>query len=71
MPKAQLSFNLPEETQEHMAALKAQDIILAVDDFRNWLRGNIKYTNKTHVEFEEVREKLFEFINNHNVGEFF
>lgn len=41
--KATLTFDLPEDRNEHIAALKGVDSILALDDLDNVLRDFTKY----------------------------
>lgn len=67
--KVTMSFTLPEEREEFNLALKGVNYNLVIEDFENWLRSKIKYTDETTVTLEEVREKLNEFKNDNGVLE--
>ena len=43
MPKATLTFSLPEEREDYELCVNAGKIVCAVSDFKNWLRGCVKY----------------------------
>jgi len=66
MPKATLSFNLPEEREEFTIASRALDTESAIEEYQNWLRSKLKYEELTDEQdkcFEEAREKWFQILN--------
>jgi len=61
MPIATLTFNLPEENDEHREALQAGKVLGAIQEFDNFLRAKIKYEDLSENDYkiyESVREKL-------------
>lgn len=66
MPKATLTFQLPEETQDFQDACKAQHYVGVIDELDNFLRSKLKYTELTDEQdmvYSEVREKLWALRN--------
>lgn len=65
--KATLSFNLPEEQQEHILALNGSKLASEIQEFDYYLRGEIKYNvtlSAEHLElYEKIREKLHEMVD--------
>jgi hypothetical protein len=62
MPKAYLSFNLPEENEEFYYAQKGIVYSIAISDLDNWLRDLSKYKNRTKISIQEVRDKINELL---------
>jgi len=60
MSKATLTFDLPEESCEHLAAIHGHEYQSALWEVDRWLRGLEKYDDKLFVPIEEVRAKLRE-----------
>lgn len=70
MPKAILEFNLPEENEEFKTATQAMDYNLVLWDLDQYLRGKLKYSQLTVEQgqiYEELRDKLHEFLNERNI----
>lgn len=73
MPKATLTFNLPEERDEFNTANKAVDMSIVLSEFDNYLRGILKYgserykTKKELLVVEELRTKLNELRTEYEV----
>ena len=68
--KATLTFNLPEETDEHQLALNAGKVLGAIQDFDNYLRAKLKYEELSETEsqiYRAVRDKLHEEFQNAGV----
>lgn len=66
MPKATLTYNLPEEEYEFELACKALHLQVVIDEFDNYLRGRLKYetlTDEQDKTLEEVRSKFWELKN--------
>lgn len=59
--KATLEFSLPEETEEHDAAVNGARWASAMWDLDQWLRAEVKYQGKN--EYQPVRDMLHEIIN--------
>lgn len=65
MPKAILTFKLPQEEREHRLALLGPDLSLCLAEFRTWLRNKRKYGEHTeHVQVfvEEAWTELHEIL---------
>ncbi len=60
MPKATLTFNLPDESHEFMDAIYGNSYGSTLRYIDNWLRDLEKYQDKDLVSIEEVRNKLRE-----------
>jgi len=61
-----IEFNLPEEENEFrqaMAATRYLTILIRIDEF---LRSQIKYEERE--ELQEIRDKLWELINEYEVS---
>jgi hypothetical protein len=71
MPRAYISFKLPEEKEDHDTALKAFDYKFALSDLEEWLRSIVKYDNessRTRIKvMQEVRDKLHEIMNERDI----
>ena len=63
--KAILEFNLPEDNQEFELMSKALKMYSTLWDLDVWLRGEIKYNDKEHLEV--VRDKLRELMNDNRI----
>jgi len=64
--KATLEFELPEDEDAHLDALKGSDWKFAMDDLQNYLRSQIKHGENTIEEyrtFERVWDRLWEILN--------
>lgn len=63
--KAILEFNLPEESVEHLLALRGDAYKYALDDMDNYLRARLKYealSDAVAEALQEARVKLNELI---------
>jgi hypothetical protein len=70
MPKATLTFNLPEEQREHELATKAGALHQVLWDLDQDLRSKIKhgdYPEAVRAAYQEVRSKLHELVNEENI----
>lgn len=65
--KAILSFNLddPEDKEKHLRCVKAADLCLTLWDFDQWLRSEIKYNEKEHLQ--EVRDELYSKMEEYGI----
>ena len=59
--KAILEFDLPEEAPEHQIALDGVRYCAALEEFRNWLRGQIKYAELSKEEYTFAEKARTEF----------
>jgi hypothetical protein len=61
-----------DDVTSHKRAIKSLDMILALSDFDNHLRSELKYNdNLSEVEYDlldRTREKLYQIMNEHNVS---
>ena len=70
MPKATLTFDLPEESIEHRTAIHAQDWKTVVYEISLFLRNKLKYGHefKTADEvLEVVRKELWDNCQDYNL----
>jgi len=70
--RAILEFNLPEEQEEFELANKGPSYSIALYDLDMFLRSKIKYPPDTVTDqelaiYEEIRSKLHEIANDHQV----
>lgn len=73
MPKATITFSLPEERDEYRTTMKAAELSIVLSEYDNFLRGILKYGSeryKTSEELqvvEELRLKLNELRTEYEV----
>jgi hypothetical protein len=53
-----------EEEDEAKDLMQSRDRAVALYQFDQWLRGEIKYNGK---DYDEVRETFWQILNNYNV----
>lgn len=62
MPKATLSFKLPEESNEHKLALDGAKYLYVLQDIDRWLRSQVKHNGELSEDkrmmLQEVRDLL-------------
>ncbi len=68
--KATLEFNLPEEREELELHMKAGKVFSAVWEYAHWLRQICKHGDPDKVNAQACRDKLYEFLNEHEVNDF-
>jgi len=61
--KAILEYNLPEDEEMFDLSYKGPELKWAIDEFDEFLRQKIKYTDQKTIDLEEVRAKLWEIVN--------
>jgi len=71
MSTTTIIFNNITEREELTIALKSQDLVSAVAEFRDWMRTEYKYNNVVSIDLETVRQKFYKILDEHNVGELF
>lgn len=70
MASATLSFNLPEERDEHKRACQADDFYCVLNHLEGELRNHLKHNthpNWDDVTVEEVRKILWDLVADYNV----
>lgn len=65
--KATLTFNLPEEQEEHYQALYGHRYKLAIDELDRVLRAKYKYEDQRDISIEEVRKMLRDCLEMYDV----
>lgn len=68
--KAALRFDLPEEEDEHKAALHGQDYKSVLESLDIYLRGQMKHGGLSEAEyaaFDDIRGKLHHFLEEYGV----
>ncbi len=58
MPKASLTYSLPEEKHEHLSAVHGSEYQSALWEIDQWLRNLVKYEDRTVVQIEDVRKRI-------------
>lgn len=59
-----IEFDLPDDHDDLKIAIQARDLYSVLWDFDQWLRHEIKHNDKP---YEEIRERLYDFMNNFEV----
>lgn len=70
MPKATLTFNLPEEQEEFNMASKASSAYIALHEYDQYLRARLKYEElpeAVNAALQEARDKLNSICNEFGV----
>lgn len=70
MPKATLTFSLPDEQEEYKTAMRGIDYYCALEDVRNVLREKVKYAElpADQAKFaEELYEKFWDILKDHEI----
>lgn len=70
--RATLKFNLPEESLEYLMATKADSLVGALREYREWLRDQRKYADLTDEAARHVGlawDTLHEIIQMWGVGD--
>jgi hypothetical protein len=62
MAKVKLVFKLPEEEPDFLNAVNGIRYKMALSDLDNFLRSKIRYEDSPHHSYEEIRNKLHEFL---------
>lgn len=62
-----MSFNLPEDREEHEAALQGGTLRAALEVFDNKLRNMLKYEDKKYIRIENVRKILNETLSEYDL----
>lgn len=68
--KATLTFDLPEETDEHETALNGWKYLACLQDIQEHVRKLVKYkemSSPAHNEVLGIRDKLTEILNSRGV----
>jgi hypothetical protein len=73
MAKAILEFNLPEDDEQFMLAVKGKDMMMVLYEFDQHLRTETKYAPDTmskevYDSLVKVRETLRELMSNNNIS---
>jgi hypothetical protein len=67
MPKATLTFNLPEEQADYNLTLKATAMSLVIWEFTNELRAKAKYSEKGPESWDEVKDLWWARLKEYDV----
>jgi hypothetical protein len=68
MPKATITFNLPEESHEHLMTINAGKYFGVLWDLNEWLRDQSKYQNRETIPVDEVREQLYKLLEESGIN---
>jgi len=60
--KAILEFNLPEDQEEFNNAIKANDYLSAIQEFKKYLRTHYKYETSLINENQQPSEEEFRIV---------
>lgn len=71
MAKGVLEFNLPEESSEHLMAVKALDFYVTLWDIKDHLRSKLKYGDlkeNQYEVYEEIQDLLSSLMSERNIS---
>jgi hypothetical protein len=77
MPKITLEYFLPEDEHEAEIAQKSLSLVIAIQEFDNYLRSINKYGHEDFKDpsaceaAQKIRDKLWEIINEARLGDIF
>ena len=63
MQKVIMEFDPNEDKEEIQAVLHAKELLRIIQDFKEWLSKEKKYTERDSIPIEEIRTKLNELIS--------
>ena len=63
MPKATITFTLPEEKDDYYLANNGMKMYSILWEFDQWLRQEIKWGDKP---YDDIRQKLYDIMNEEN-----
>lgn len=63
MQKVIMEFDPNEDSEEIQAVLYAKKLLRTIQDFKEWLSKENKYTERDSITIEEIRTKLNELIS--------
>ena len=69
--RVRLTFDLPEEADEHRAALEGAATREVLRDLAEWLRAKVKYEDHSpeqNFAYQDVREQLFTFLEDEGIS---
>ena len=66
--KATLTFDLPEENEEHMNAVQGGSYKAALSELDQRLRAKTKHSEDPSPVYDEVRDWLHEIMGDYGVG---
>jgi hypothetical protein len=52
-----------DEKDEALKAMRVYDYVSAIQDLDNWLKATIKHTDDEVINTQEVRDKLWEYLD--------
>lgn len=67
MPNVTIKFNLPEDRIDYDIHTKANDMYLALWDFSQYLRNELKYKD-AGKEMEAASRQFWEIMNERNIN---
>lgn len=70
MPRATLTFKLPDEQQEFNMAVDVGKFFSFIHEFGNHLRA-IRKWSEDEPSFEEIYDKWHEMLQDENISEYF
>ena len=65
MSQASLTFNLPEEKEDFLLAVKAGTVRSALEEFSRALRGKVKYGEQPDTTWEECRQLFWDVMRDY------
>lgn len=67
MPKATLSFNLPDDQEEFNHATNAIKYVIALSEIKQYLRNNAKHNENPPKDWYEVQDAINDLINSEGI----
>ena len=65
--KAILKYDLPEDQSDYFRAVHSLDIVMALWDYSQYLRGIEKYQDET-PDIEELRKRFYDILDDNNIN---
>ncbi len=65
--KAILEFNLPDDESSFLNATRADNMVSAIDEFRDFLRKQIKYLDNQQTTYELIQTKFLDILCDNNL----
>lgn len=67
MPRATLSFKLPEDQEEFMHATNAIKYVMAISEIKEYLRRNAKHNDTPPKGWYEIQDAIYDIINSEGI----
>ena len=68
--KAKLKFDLtdPDDREEHLRCVKSLDMAMALFDIKEFIRSNVKYTDKETINLEKLNDEFTDILDKRDIN---